>query len=296
MRAYLSGTEPGGPDSLSVLDLSILDVFSRFTDRLKRWFDDWLTVPVCSYFYMPQPTSVQLVYACMALSWWARVAGPSVVTVSSVGTASSQKDAVMPRQPVPAFSGLPACPDLSLPQPYGPSSGQMLGTLRADILARPELQFDVFAVLGTMATRFESAKKEMAAAHGGAWENDTWDLAADHINLKSFRVQKWCETISTGTSCGANWPSDGHGRYDVDGRTAVTTSQEQSISDLEWFGSSNYQEYVQWETSLFNDIMAGIESRANCDTDSRGTVARDDAGSTGRVQVTEEWGVTFRPI
>jgi hypothetical protein len=52
---------------------------------------------------------------------------------------------------------------------------------------------DVLGIAEAMAVRCEAAKKEMAAAQGGVWENDMWDAAAQQMWMKKARVEKWCE-------------------------------------------------------------------------------------------------------
>ncbi|KAH9222174.1 hypothetical protein DL95DRAFT_380976, partial [Leptodontidium sp. 2 PMI_412] len=60
--------------SLTTLSLSDISTHSRFNAchlALKTWFEHWLTIPVCYYFYMSQPLAAQLIYSMMMLSRWA---------------------------------------------------------------------------------------------------------------------------------------------------------------------------------------------------------------------------------
>jgi hypothetical protein len=269
--SHLLDAEPQSLASLSLSGLSIFDVFSCFTAALKTWFDDWLSIPVCSYFYMPQPASAQLIHAAMMLSSWARVAGPSVVRLSSARTTAPQKEASTPRQLVPAFSGFPECPDLSLPQPPASSSApaisvQTLNTLRAQVLAQPGLQVDIFGIVDAMVVRFEAAKKEMAAAQGGVWENDTWDLAAEHIKMKKLRVEKWCEIVEIVTDKGRNRLTNASNGVDEGSGGTLSMLGGRSIDCLDWLVSSNDQENRHWESDLFDDIMRDIHPGVLLDT------------------------------
>ncbi|KAH8886309.1 hypothetical protein GQ53DRAFT_750801 [Thozetella sp. PMI_491] len=182
--------------------LSPLYIFSRFTAALDTWFDHWLTVPVCSYFYLPQPAFSQLIHASRTLVQWARLCGPTVVKFSSTSTASppsSRKETTTPLQPLPEFIGVPSCPELVVPRPASSASDSScsaqatLDMLRAKVFTEPELRVDVLGIAEVMAIRCKAAKKEMAAAQGGVWENDTWDAAAQQMWMKKTRVEKWCE-------------------------------------------------------------------------------------------------------
>lgn len=248
--------------------LSIFDVFSSFTAALKTWFDDWLAIPVCSYFYLPEPVSAQLIHACMMLSCWARVAGPSAVRLSSA--ASSKKEMTTatppPRLVPPAFSGVPECPDLSVPQPQQPStsaisaiSSQTLNTIRPQILAQPSLQIDIFGIIDAMAIRCEAASKEMAAATGGVWENDTWDLAAEHLKVKRVRLEKWCEIVAiVAASNGERLVDDLNSVNEESGRVLSMLGGRASCNYFDWPVSGNEQGYMHWENELFDELMRDI--------------------------------------
>ncbi|KFA81256.1 hypothetical protein S40288_09987, partial [Stachybotrys chartarum IBT 40288] len=195
--------------------LSPLDIFTRFTAALKTWFDDWLAVPVCSYFFLPQPTYSQLIHACRTLVQWARLCGPTAVKYSSTSTISpspSRKDVTTSLPPLPAFIGVPPCPELVIPQPSMSASVSTcfaqatLDMLRAEVFRQPELRVDVLGIAAAFAVRCETAKKEMAAAQGGVWENDMWDAAAQQMWMKKGRVGKWCENAVVANNDRENQP------------------------------------------------------------------------------------------
>ncbi|TVY36753.1 hypothetical protein LSUB1_G007916 [Lachnellula subtilissima] len=238
--------------SLSLSGVPISDVFSHFTAALKAWLENWLAIPVCSYFYMPQPAYVQLVHGAMMLSRWVRVAGPSAVKLSSAGTAVSQKEFTVPWQPTPALSGVPSCPDLSFPRPPASLStqvvsAQILNTLRAKVTAQPNLQVDILGILDTMGARFEAAKKEMAAAQGMDWENDTWDFAAEHLKMKKARVEKWCEMVAMAAGEGRSPLTDAH--------DSVYEGSREATSGYDW-------DNLQWESAMFDEILQDIHTGA----------------------------------
>jgi hypothetical protein len=251
--------------SLSLSGLPISDVFSQFTAALKAWLENWLAIPVCSYFYMPQPAYVQLVHGAMMLSRWVRVAGPGAVKLSSSGTAVSQKELTVPWQPTPALSGVPSCPDLSLPRPPASLStqvvsAQILNTLRTNVTAQPNLQVDILGIFDTMGARFEAAKKEMAAAQGLDWENDTWDFAAKHLMLKKARVEKWCEVVAMAAGEGRSPRTDAHDSVYDGSREATNMLPGQSVDDFGWVTSGYDWDNMQWESAMFDEILQDLHT------------------------------------
>ncbi|RFU30234.1 hypothetical protein B7463_g6102, partial [Scytalidium lignicola] len=282
--AHLPDDESQSLGSLSLEGLSIFDVFSSFTAALKAWFDHWLSIPVCSYFYLPQPTSAQLIHASITLTRWVRVAGASVLRLSSSGTTAPRKEGSIFCHPMPAFSGIPECPDLGLPQPSisaftPPLSAQTLNRLRDQVLAQPGLHVDVFGILDAMTVRFKSAKKEMTAAQGGAWNNDTWDLAAEHLEIKKSRVEKWCETVAIVVGEERNRPTDASNFVDQESGKAVNMLGGRGIGSLEWFLLKSGQENRQWESDLFDEFMKDINTTDPLDSsDSWGTGVLDEIG------------------
>ena len=270
--------------SLSLSGLSIFDVFLSFTSALKTWFDDWLAIPVCSFFYIPQPASAQFIHASMMLARWARVAGPSAVRLSSAGTTAPRKEESTPSQTVPAFSGVPECPDLSLPQPSASPfnstiSAQTLSALRAHVLTQPGLQIDIFGIVDAMVIRFEAAKKEMAAAKGGVWENDTWDLAAEHIRRKKLRLEKWCEIVAIVVEKERIRLTDASNGVDEESGGTMNMLGGRSFDCFDWLVSSNDQENTHWESDLFDEIMRDIHTGGLLGTPGDwGTGVLDDMG------------------
>ena len=256
--SHLPDAESQSFASLSRSGVLISDVFSHFTAALKAWLDNWLAIPVCSYFYMPQPVYAQLVHAAMMLTRWTRVAGPSAVKLCSAGTAVPQKEYT-----VPALSGVPSCPDLNVSRPPASAStqvvsAQILSVLRTHITAQPNLQIDIGAILDTMAARFESAKEEMAAAQGVDWENDTWDLAAEHCKMKKVRIEKWCDVIASAAGEGSPL-SIGHDSVYERDRETMDMSTGRNVSGFEWLTSGYYdQDDMQWESAMFDEILRDI--------------------------------------
>lgn len=282
--SHLPDAERQSLASLSLSGIAILDVFSSFTSALKKWFDDWLTVPVCSYFYISQPTSAQLIHASMMLSRWARVAGPRAINISTAKTTAPRKDESFPLQPLAAFSGVPECPDLGLSQPPAlPSisaiSTQSLSTMRAQILANIDLQVDIFSIMDAMVIRFQAAKKEMAAAQGGVWKNNMWDLAAEHIKMKKLKVENWCEIVATVSVKESIRPRHSSNNVEEESECTMNALGGESIDCFDWLASCNDHQNILWESDLFDELMMDIHTTDRSNT-SRvwGTGVLDDVG------------------
>lgn len=257
-------TESQSFASLSLSGVLISDVFSHFTAALKAWLENWLAIPVCSYMYMPQPVYAQLVHGAMMLTRWVRVAGPSAVKLSSASTAVPHKESAVPLQPTPALSGVPSCPDLSLPRHTASAStkvvsNQILNTLRAEVKAQPSLQIDILSILDTMAGRFEAAKKEIAAAQGLDWENDTWDFAAEHSKMKKVRIEKWSNIVAMAVAEARSPPTDAHNSV-YEGSINMVTGR--SVDDFEWATSGFNEDNMLWESAMFDEILRDIHTGA----------------------------------
>ncbi|KFY41583.1 hypothetical protein V495_04881 [Pseudogymnoascus sp. VKM F-4514 (FW-929)] len=279
--SHLPDAESQSFASLSLSGVPISDVFSHFTAALKAWLENWLAIPVCSYFYMPQPAYVQVVHGAMMLSRWVRVAGPSAVKLSSAGTAMSKIESPVFWQKTPALSGVPSCPDLSLPRPPASAptqavSTQILNTLRAMVAAQPNLQVDILGILDTMAARFEAAKKEMAAAQGVDWENDTWDFAAQHLKMKKARIEKWSETVAMAAGEGKSPLTEAHDSAYEGSREAINMLAGQSVDGLEWATSGYDWDNMQWESAMFDEIVLDIHTEAVFKSADWNTVMLDD--------------------
>jgi hypothetical protein len=264
-NSHLPDAEPESFASLSLSGVPISDVFSHFTAALKAWLENWLAIPVCSYFYMPQPAYVQLVHGAMMLSRWVRVAGPSAVKLSNACTAVSQKESSVPWPSTPALSGMPSCPDLSLPRlPASPStqvvSAHILNTLRDKVTAQPDLQVDILGILDTMRARLGAAKKEIAAAQGLDWENDTWDLAAEHLKMKKARVEKWCEMVAMAAGEGRSLLTGPHDSVYEGSREAIGMLPGQGVDGFGWVTSGYDWDDMQWESAMFDEIMQDIHT------------------------------------
>jgi hypothetical protein len=145
--------------------------------------------------------------------------------------------------------------------------------LRAEVFAQPELRVDILGIADAMAVRFEAAKKEMAAAQGGVWKNDTWDSAVEQMRTKKARIEKWCEIAAAARGDRENQPLI----LSYGGGEAMNVLAGWSIDRLE---SHDGQENWQWASDMFDgmDLDAGAFLNAS---GYWGTDGIDDMGLMG---------------
>jgi hypothetical protein len=183
----------------------------------------------------------------------------------SAGTTVSQKEVTVPQQSMLALSGVPSCPDLSLPRPPASLStqvvsAQILNMLRAKVAAEPNLRIDILGILDTMGARFEAAKKEMVAAQGINWENDMWDFAAEHLKMKKARIEKWCEMLAVATGEGRSPLADTHYSVHEGSREGINMLPGESIDSFAWETVCYDWDNMQWESTMFDEILQDIHS------------------------------------
>ena len=139
-------------------------------------------------------------------------------------------------------------------------SAEILNALRTEVAAQPNLQVDILGILDTMGARFEAAKKEMAAAQGVDWENDTWDFAAEHSRMKKARVEKWCELVTMAADKGRDPQTDAHDSVYEGSREAIDMLPGQSVDDFEWLTSGYEWDSMQWESAMFDALLQDIHT------------------------------------
>lgn len=131
---------------------------------LRAWFEGWLTIPVCHFFYMPMSAYLHLTNATMILLRRARLA---------LLTRYRQGDSYAPEAHVNNNGAASTSIDAG-----GSSNDLML-----DLLDR-------------LASRFEEARIEMAAAHCSEWANDFLDLVSWKLRERKECIEKWINVIA----------------------------------------------------------------------------------------------------
>jgi hypothetical protein len=70
---------------------SALDIFYQSNAALKGWFDTWLSIPVATYYSIPQPTFALVVYAITMMGRWAKYGAPQTSVGAAAAAAKLQK-------------------------------------------------------------------------------------------------------------------------------------------------------------------------------------------------------------
>lgn len=117
-----------------------------------------------------------------------------------------------------------------------------------------------------MVIRCEAAKKEMAAAQGVVWENDTWDLAAEHLKMKRLRLEKWCEIVAIVASKERLRSVDASSSINEESGRILNMPGGPTINYFDWPVSSNDPGNIHWESDLFDEIMKDIHPEGLLDT------------------------------
>ena len=132
---------------------------------LRTWFEGWLTIPVCHFFYMPTSGYLQLMNATTILLRRSRL---MLLTRHRLGG-----DPYPPETDANNAASF-ICTDAS----------NSSDDLMVDLLER-------------LASRFEEARIEMAAALCFEWANELLDLVAWKLRERKTCIEKWVKIIAT---------------------------------------------------------------------------------------------------
>ncbi|KAK9236191.1 hypothetical protein V1525DRAFT_407825 [Lipomyces kononenkoae] len=240
--------------SLSLSDPSTLDMFYRYNSALRTWFESWLALPVCSYFYMPQPVWGQLIYSIKFLSRWAKL---SFCKIQPAYASSAQNQLATPPQPaVNLDPSEQRC--IGRPEPSNLDHQNLASptAVRAQVSLQPELQIDILGILEAMVVRFEIATKEMSAAQGSSWKNEIWDLVAEKLKVKRVKLKKWWEIVAkVGVEGGLSKKYQPADRSDGgEDESCVATGNETAAWFEPPFRNGNDQDNWQWASDLFDGM------------------------------------------
>ncbi|KAL2783518.1 hypothetical protein BJX66DRAFT_318409 [Aspergillus keveii] len=133
---------------------------------LRAWFEHWLTIPVCHFFYMPMSGYLQLMDVTVILLRRARL---MLLSRYRVGDS------------------------------YQPGTeGTNNGTSSTSVGVDPSSSSDdlMLNLLDRLASRFEEARIEMAAAHCSEWTNDFLDLVAWKLRERKACIERWITVLA----------------------------------------------------------------------------------------------------
>ncbi|KAJ5999370.1 hypothetical protein N7451_007180 [Penicillium sp. IBT 35674x] len=207
-----------------LLDAEAFTRYHNALSALRSWVDNWLAIPVCYYFYMPQPGYGQLMYAVTMLARQARLSLLANAQLNRASYISSHASA---------------------------DTTQRV-TKNIDAGATETL---VLNALETFATRFEAAREEIGTAYGQVWENNLYNLIAKTLRVKRARIENWSKVLLAATTDGCSgdgvppgqeWPAFSS----AEGQESSTDARDAA----EWFFGQldrallddNYQESWLW--------------------------------------------------
>ncbi|KAF4980152.1 hypothetical protein FZEAL_3771 [Fusarium zealandicum] len=203
---------------------SALDIFYQSRNALKKFFDNWLAIPISDYYCQTTPVAAQLVYALTMLGRWAKFAAPitltDVQTPMPSDTSANNMNAALFR----ADSECSATGSSSKLTPAGPTPGNhekdpqeysqivlregtdprlpaAVAALRTQIQSQSGLALDVSGILSGVCSRFEEANAtfQVASSEPGALDHNLWSMSAIKVRITRAKLERWAEIVAAGT-------------------------------------------------------------------------------------------------
>ena len=243
-------TQPSTHPSPS--DPSTDDTFRGFNAALKAWFEGWLAVPVCSYFYMPQPACGQLIYSLRMLAECAKLFSSKDQLVY---TSTAQSQASTSTRP-PVNMSPSEQSSIGMPKPFSADiqNNNSVAAAGAEVSAQLGQKIEILGILEAMVRRLEAASEEISEAQGFPWKNDFWALAAKKLKTKRPRFEKWSEIVaevSDKSSYSTNGPSAN--KPESSGiESSLARSSDAEIQSEQHLGK--YQGNEQWASDVFGGL------------------------------------------
>ncbi|KAM0269854.1 hypothetical protein ACHAQH_009620 [Verticillium albo-atrum] len=160
-----------------------LDAFYHSSSALRIWYQDWLSVPVSSYYSLPLSVHIDLIYTVTTLGRWAKLVTPSVAQPVTT---------VPPPDPSGSWNN-PTKEDVSSRPPMGGQLMQAVMALKTQLAAQPGLGLNAIGILGTLSDRLEQASDLLKA--GGtepqAWERNVWGRNAIKMKIAQLKLEQF---------------------------------------------------------------------------------------------------------
>ncbi|KAF4439999.1 hypothetical protein FACUT_3774 [Fusarium acutatum] len=199
---------------------SALDIFYQSRNALKKFFDDWLMVPIPEFYNQTTPVVAQLVYGMTMLGRWAKYTAPIPLTKATTPmpqdtSARDPHDEIYKADSAYSASVSPsvATPSvttgrdshetspISLREGTDPRLPAAVAALRSQIQTQPGLSLDVTGILSAICARFEEANAsfQMASTEPGSSDHNLWSMSAIKVKITRAKLERWAEIVAAGT-------------------------------------------------------------------------------------------------
>ncbi|KAF5965298.1 hypothetical protein FBULB1_12292 [Fusarium bulbicola] len=199
---------------------SALDIFYQSRNALKKFFDDWLTVPIPEFYNQTTSVVAQLVYGMTMLGRWAKYTAPIPLTKATASmpqdtSARDPHDEIYKADSVYSASVSPsvATPSvttgrdshetspISLREGTDPRLPAAVAALRSQIQTQPGLSLDITGILSAICARFEEANAsfQMASTEPDSSDHNLWSMSAIKVKITRAKLERWAEIVATGT-------------------------------------------------------------------------------------------------
>jgi hypothetical protein len=174
---------------------SPLDGFYRSHAAIKAWFDAFLSYPVSSYYCVPLPISINMIYATIVLGRWAKLSGLGGRTSADIQPRDPSGSYSNPTHgpPTPASSILNDSPSSADGDQLAPA----LAALKVQLATQPGLHLDINGLIETLCDRLDEAGAALVARSmtPHAPEGNVWMLKAAKLRVAQFKLQQWAEMV-----------------------------------------------------------------------------------------------------
>ncbi|KAG6992077.1 hypothetical protein FOFC_00559 [Fusarium oxysporum] len=199
---------------------SALDIFYQSRNALKKFFDDWLMVPIPEFYNQTTPVVAQLVYGMTMLGRWAKYTAPIPLTKATTPMPpdtsardphdetykadSAYSTSVSPAAATPSVTtgrdSYETSP-ISLREGIDPRLPAAVAALRSQIQTQPGLSLDVTGILSAICARFEEANAsfQMASTEPGSSDHNLWSMSAIKVKITRAKLERWAEIVAAGT-------------------------------------------------------------------------------------------------
>ena len=206
----------------------LYDIYQSHT-ALTAWFDNWMSIPVSSYYCQTASTCVQIVYAISRLGRWARLVTVQALqksetihdedddrhlgdtldpSLASMGLTSGSSPSLSLSSTAPTPSGSETGVDREL-CPYNPNRPDesldptlpvAVASVQTQLGRFPGLMIDIPQILSTIQKRFQDVSASIQRQSVPAEQQDlnAWSMNAIKIFLTRAKLEHWAELVAEG--------------------------------------------------------------------------------------------------